>query len=297
VLLDPFTIIAQIVNFAILAVALKYLLYDRVIGAMDEREASIAARLHDAEERETEARAEKDDFRRRRRALEDQEQDLLDEARDQAEHHRRRLLEHARSEVELERLRWERALRRDMAEFQHEVQRRSAEEVVELTRRVLADLGGTDLEQVVLDRALDRLEADPAIVAAVLTDGHRTSPVTVRTSFPVASDRQGRVVDRLRSIGLDPDRPVVFERAPALILGAEVQGDGTAVSWNADDYLDRLGADVHHLIDTVDGADHRDPDEHRDTGEHRDPDEHRDTGEHRDPDEHRDTGEHRDPAG
>ena len=275
-LIDPFTVIAQIVNFAILAIALKYLLYDRVIGAMDEREASIATRLHDAEQRETEARAEIDDFRHRRQALEDREQELMDDARDHAEDHRRRLIEEARSDVELERLRWERALRREMAEFRHEVQRRSAEEVVDLSRRVLTDLSGTDLEHVVLDRALDRLEADPAIVAAVLT-GHRTSPVTVRTSFPVAPDRQRRIVDRLRSIGLDPDRPVVFERAPTLILGAEFQGDGTAVSWNADDYLDRLGADVHHLIDTVDGTGRHDRDERGDTGEHSDTGEHGDT--------------------
>jgi hypothetical protein len=48
VLIDPFTVIAQIVNFAILAFALKRLLYDRVIQAMDAREASIAARLDDA---------------------------------------------------------------------------------------------------------------------------------------------------------------------------------------------------------------------------------------------------------
>jgi F-type H+-transporting ATPase subunit b len=256
VLIDPFTVIAQIVNFAILAIALKYVLYDRVIGAMDQREASIATRLLDAEQRETEAQAEIDDYRHRRRALEDRDQELLDEARDHAEHHRRQLIDEARSDVELERLRWERALRREMAEFQHEVQRRSTQEVVELTRQVLSDLAGTDLEQVVLDRALERLEADPGTVtagfAAGFADGHMTSPVTVRTSFPVSPDRQRRVIDRLRSIGLDSDRPVVFERSHALLLGAEFQGDGTAVSWNADDYLDRLGADVHHLIDSVD---------------------------------------------
>ena len=44
-LIDPFTVIAQIVNFAILAIVLKYVLYDRVIAAMDRREESIAERL------------------------------------------------------------------------------------------------------------------------------------------------------------------------------------------------------------------------------------------------------------
>jgi hypothetical protein len=37
VLINWFTVIAQIVNFLILVVLLKYLLYDRIIKAMDER--------------------------------------------------------------------------------------------------------------------------------------------------------------------------------------------------------------------------------------------------------------------
>ena len=57
-LIDPFTVIAQIVNFAILAFLLKHFLYDRVIDAMDRREASIAERLSEAEQREATAHVE-----------------------------------------------------------------------------------------------------------------------------------------------------------------------------------------------------------------------------------------------
>ena len=36
-LIDWFTVVAQIVNFAILVLALKFLLYDRVTGVMEKR--------------------------------------------------------------------------------------------------------------------------------------------------------------------------------------------------------------------------------------------------------------------
>jgi F-type H+-transporting ATPase subunit b len=38
VLIDWFTVVAQIVNFLILVALLKHFLYDRIIRAMDKRE-------------------------------------------------------------------------------------------------------------------------------------------------------------------------------------------------------------------------------------------------------------------
>ena len=49
-LIDWFTVIAQIVNFLILMGLLKYFLYDRVIAIMDERQRKIDERLTDSEE-------------------------------------------------------------------------------------------------------------------------------------------------------------------------------------------------------------------------------------------------------
>ena len=51
-LFDPFTMIAQLINFVVLVVALRHFLYKPVIDAMDERENKIAQRLTDADERE-----------------------------------------------------------------------------------------------------------------------------------------------------------------------------------------------------------------------------------------------------
>lgn len=251
-LLDPFTIIAQIVNFTILMVALKHFLYHRVIDAMDEREASIAARLHDADHREAAAAAEADEYRDSRQALEDQRQEFLDHARSQADRHQRQLLAEARVEVESERRRWEHALELEKHELQHELQRRTAYEVVELARRALSDLAGTDLEAVVLQLALDHLEVEKESSAELFAEAAISADFTVRTAFPIPHDQRTRLLDRLHSLGLGPDRRVIFTHDSDLILGVEFQSAGTAVSWHVDDYVDRLAATVHRLIDGPD---------------------------------------------
>lgn len=248
-LLDPFTIIAQIVNFAILVYALKHFLYDRVLAAMDQRESTIAARLHDAETREAVAAARIQEYENRRRELDGQEQDMLDAARRDADRHRRRLLEEARRDIDGLRDRWERSLRAEQRETALELRRRTAHEVLGLSRQALSDLAGVELESLALDRALDHLAGDADALQTLLGSSGTEAPLVVRTGFAVPFEQRHRVTERLRSLGLPASRTLEFVDEDDLILGVELDGDGTAVSWHADDYLERLEASVERLID------------------------------------------------
>lgn len=244
-LIDPFTVIAQIVNFVILAVALKHFLYDRVIDAMDRREASIAERLTDAAQREEDARREAQALRDERSQLDHERHDLIDQARHDAEEHRQQLLDEARGEVEEERRRWHRGLLAEQEQLRQDLQRRTAHEVIELSRLALSDLARARLEADVIDRALEQLELDDETRAAILADCD--APLTVRTAFALPHAARHELVERLREMGLDDERPVRFEHEPDLVLGIELRGDGTAVAWNADDYLDRIASSIDGL--------------------------------------------------
>ena len=54
-LIDWFTVGAQIINFLVLMALLKYFLYDRITGALDAREEKINFRLEEADRKEKEA--------------------------------------------------------------------------------------------------------------------------------------------------------------------------------------------------------------------------------------------------
>ena len=98
-LINWFTVLAQIVNFLILVVLLKFFLYDRIIKAMDEREAKIRARLNEAKAKAKEAEQEADAFRSRNKELENKREAMLAQAKEEAEAHRKALTEQARHDV------------------------------------------------------------------------------------------------------------------------------------------------------------------------------------------------------
>ncbi|NER81960.1 MAG: ATP F0F1 synthase subunit B, partial [Leptolyngbya sp. SIO1D8] len=57
-LIDPFTTLAQIVNFLILVTLLKHFLYGPITRTMAQREQTIANRLEQAEQQEIAAQQE-----------------------------------------------------------------------------------------------------------------------------------------------------------------------------------------------------------------------------------------------
>ena len=99
--LDWFVFFCQIVNLLILVYLLKRFLYGRIIKAMDTREAKIAAIFADAEKSKEEARLAAEKHDQRLQELEDRYQGMLNKAREDAETHRRELMDKARDEVEL----------------------------------------------------------------------------------------------------------------------------------------------------------------------------------------------------
>jgi len=249
-LFDPFTMIAQLINFVVLVVALRHFLYKPVIDAMDERENKIAQRLTDADEREHEAEAAAESYRRRQVEIDDRRDELLENAGHDAAERRTELIEQAREDVEDRRNRWLQGLRREREDLDRELQRRVGAEVLVVGRRALVALADADIERRALDKALDHLEADEPARSALFgtpEDPDRPATVTVRLGFPDQVDRP-HLIARLRELGLGEQQAVEFEHSPDAILGVEMRSDTTSIEWNLGDYFDRLGIIVDQLI-------------------------------------------------
>src|SRR5580700_2283763 len=95
-LIDWFTVAAQVVNFLILVWLLKRFLYKPVLAAIDEREKRIATQLQDAEKKKAEALKEQTDFQHKNDEFERQRFALLLEVTSSGKNERDKLLETAR---------------------------------------------------------------------------------------------------------------------------------------------------------------------------------------------------------
>src|SRR5665648_554544 len=101
-LLDSFTIIAQIINFLILIYLLKRFLFNRIIQIMDEREKQITDQMQDAKTAKEAAQKELDEQQRIREELQEKWNEMLAEAKKDAQKKREELVKDARSKIDEE---------------------------------------------------------------------------------------------------------------------------------------------------------------------------------------------------
>ena len=83
-LIDWFTVGAQVINFLILIWLMKRYLYQPILHAIDAREARIAAELSDADAKKAEAKKERDEFEQKNETFDKQRSELLAKAGDEA---------------------------------------------------------------------------------------------------------------------------------------------------------------------------------------------------------------------
>ena len=246
-LIDWFTVVAQAVNFLLLVVVLKYVLYDRIVAAMDARERRIAERVRAADEAEREAGRAASEYHERERELDEAREELLQAARAEAEAHRQDLTERARSDVDDLRQRWTRTLEREQRELIRELEERAGQEVCRISRRVLRDLADADLDARAAEVALERLREDGALEELAAKARAEGTPLAVRTALELDGSRRRWLEDELHrvvaglpelDIGTDPD----------LVCGLEVRAAGQASGWSVAGYLDALTTEITEAL-------------------------------------------------
>ena len=155
--IDWVTLGAQVLNFVILVLLLRYFLYKRITGAIDRRQEEIASRMEEAEREREKAEEEAERHREERQELEEERDRILKDARNDAEQERERLVEEAREEIEQQRERWRAGLRREQESFLEEIRERAGSATYSAVQRALQDLADEELQSRVLETFLQRL--------------------------------------------------------------------------------------------------------------------------------------------
>lgn len=249
-LIDWFTIVAQLINFMILAVVLKFLLFDRIVEAMEQRRRAIAQEKREAQQQLSEAEERKDQLDRERRELETNRNEILDEARREAAARRRQLLAEAREAVDQQQKTWQESVRARRDELLATLQRATGEMAVSISRRLLGDLAHQDMEEVAVRYLTDHLDRLPEDQRQDMAETLRSvdSPVVVHTAFELSGDQRDRVTTAIgKTFG--SDREVTWERDPGLIAGIVIQADAHIVRWSIDGYLTDLEDELTAVLE------------------------------------------------
>lgn len=239
--IDPFTLIAQLVNFLILVLLLKRFLYNPIVRTMDEREHKIASQLEEARLKEEEATREARVCADERRRLEDRRGEMLSEARREAEQWRRDLAARAHEEIEASKRRWGRAIEREKQTFLRELRQRTGEEVYAISRRALKELAGAELEDRMIDAFIVKLEQMDAEERAEIATAARRSPhgAIIYSTFAIDQDTRARLDAVVRET-ISWDIAIGFKLSSELICGIELRAGGRKAAWSLDSYLSDL---------------------------------------------------------
>jgi F-type H+-transporting ATPase subunit b len=248
-LIDWFTVAAQILNFIILIWLMKRFLYKPILDAIDAREKKIAAQLKDAEAKKAEARIERDEFESKNDAFDQQRDDLLAQATAEAKAEGQRLMEEARKAADAMSVKRLETLRSDAQNLNQAIMLRTGQEVFAIARKTLIDLAGTSLEERMSEVFCNRVRELDSETKASLTGSISTAsePARVRSAFELPEDGRSAIQKALKDT-FSADIPVRFEIEPELVSGLELIMGGQKVAWSIADHLTTLGKGVEELL-------------------------------------------------
>lgn len=243
-LIDWFTVGAQIVNFLILVWLLKKLLYAPIVRAMDERENRIAARLAEAKAKEEGAEAERLRYQAQVNELEVERESLLAQMRAEVDRKQNELIEQSRTRVASLETEWRGQVERERSEFLTGLRRRTAEEVLAMTRRVVAELASADAQRCAVEAFLEKVQTLPDEARANLAQGD----LCVRTEFALPEPDKIRIREALEAHLRFPVN-LRFCQDGHIGLGLELEGSGWRIGWNSNSYLEALEDGVKEVLE------------------------------------------------
>lgn len=230
-LIDSFTVFAQIINFLILVALLKHFLYQPIVKAMEERELKIINTVREASLQLENAENQALIYKKKQEELEQKKQAWLLQAKQEVMEEKKILLQQAQQEVEVFKTQWYEQLDGEKRSYLDNLQQQISQQVISTVRHVLEDLAGTELESEIVNMFRQRLQTSNLPLLA-----NSDEPLIVKTSFDLTPEQQRKLINTIHKY-LIPDVSVKFVNIPELICGIELTNQSYQLAWNLQEYL------------------------------------------------------------
>jgi len=252
-LVDWFTVIAQVINFLILVLLLRKFLYKPVLRAIEAREKKIAAQIRDAESQKAEAAKQKEEFRLKNESIQQASREMLAKAEQEAGEERKRLMEETKKEAAALQVQLRDMLSKEEERLRSGIVRFTTSEVFALSRKIFSDLADTNVQQKMVDVFIRRLNSLDSEERNRLRSELRLSPdasVIIKSGFPLSAGQREAVSSFIKS-EMAPDAELQFSEEPERITGIELAAKGYKVAWSVEEYLSVLEKSVTALLNEI----------------------------------------------
>ncbi|WP_462324313.1 F0F1 ATP synthase subunit B family protein [Desulfoplanes sp.] len=239
-LIDPFTVFVQVLNFLILILVLKRFLFGPITRAVAKRETRIAEELESARKARETAERDQKDMEDERARLREEEKHMFQEVKDRAATLENELTASAKSAVRSRERAFIQSFEREKIRRADELQREMASHLFAMTNNALQDLANLSLHASMVTHFLDTLEKEagsPDDRFRNLFSGQDNLNVSTPLALPeAAKKRLGSILEK--KCGFRGE--IIVHDAPQLLAGLSLEGNGHRMDWTIHRYLKDL---------------------------------------------------------
>jgi F-type H+-transporting ATPase subunit b len=254
-LIDWFTVGAQVLNFLVLVWLMKRFLYQPILRAIAAREQLIATQLASAAEHMHAAQAERAEFAEKNQQFEQQRASLLSAATAEVETQRQGLLASARQAADALSRKRQTGLRQEASNLNQAIVQQVQQEVFAIAAKTLADMADSRLEERLVAVFITQLQQLEGAERQRLLDAcsQQEEPVVLRSALALPEQQQEDLQAALQaSCGVAVKLQFVTDAT--LLGGLELSSAGQCFAWNIADYLQTLQHNVEALLHPQDPA-------------------------------------------
>lgn len=239
--IDWVTVVAQTVNFLILVWLLHRFLYAPITKAVRARESRIQERLDEAAESRRFSKAEDERLRSEWDRLSQERTALLAKAQAEAAETKVALERQARAETAELRETWRREIEGEREAFIANLRESTARQFFVVAREAIGNLAGQALDDALVDRFAEQLEAlDPRRLQSLTDEAEEEHfEVTLASSHPVIDQAKERIASVVCE-RLSPKINITYAVDERLAFGVELIIGGQTVAWGLDGYFKQL---------------------------------------------------------
>lgn len=249
--IDWLTVSAQIVNFLVLVLLLRWVLYRPLARALKARQEAVAQQLTEADAARAKAEAAAEEHRAAIHALDQARHDRLQRAEAEAGARRSALIDAAKAEVSAQRSAWQAQLEAEKSAFLDRLRHRAGDSFVIMARNILSEMADQDLIDRMAQTFAARLEGLDRADRDRLREAFGTGePPEILSSLPLSGTARDTVAAAVGALLGKPVTPVFAEESD-LSCGVVLRLGAQHVGWTIAEHLDRFAQEVSALLDAA----------------------------------------------
>jgi F-type H+-transporting ATPase subunit b len=269
VLINWFTVFAQLINFIILVFLLRKFLYQPILNTIETRQKRIKSQWQEAHFQHQQAEQERVDLQKQQQQIQQESVALMVEAKQKAQQYQQTLIQQAKAEVAQMQADWKASLQSKQNLFLNRLRQQVIQQTAAMTRKILQEITDTKLESQAVIQFLHHLQQINQSEQQQLIHSLNTAnePLLVRSSFAISPESKTQIVEALqhqlnleKSLYWRRDNPeneeishenqteVQFTLSPDLICGIELRVGGYELSWNFAHELKQLNQQLSQVI-------------------------------------------------